>query len=125
MPAPLASEARERDQAGTHAPRHMLSRGSGRDYARRRKETRAGDCTGSVALTVSTHLALDAHNCWVQEMVRAFHFGWYDRFVTKRLPLLKGEITVPDGAGLGLRLQPDVAKRPGASVRRTTAMDLQ
>ena len=60
----------------------------------------------------------------VQEMVHAFYFGWYDRFVTKLPPLLKGEITIPDGAGLGLQLQPDVAKRPGASVRRTTAMDL-
>ena len=64
-----------------------------------------------VALTVSTHLALNARNCWVQEMVRAFYFGWYDRFVTKLPPLLKGEVTIPDGPGLGLQLQPDVAKR--------------
>ncbi len=77
-----------------------------------------------VALTVSTHLALNARNCWVQEMVRAFYFGWYDRFVTKLPPLLKGEVTIPDGPGLGLQLQPDVAKRPGVSLRRTTAMDL-
>jgi hypothetical protein len=56
---------------------------------------------GEVALMVSTHLALNTRNCWVQEMVRAFYFGWYDRFV-----------------------QSDVATRPGASLRRTTAMDL-
>jgi galactonate dehydratase len=73
------------------------------------------DCTGLVALTVSTHLALNARNCWVQEMVRAFYFGWYDRFVTKLPPLMKGEVTIPDGPGLGLQLQPDVAKRPGAA----------
>ena len=59
-----------------------------------------------VALTVSTHLALNARNCWVQEMVRAFYFGWYDRFVTKLPPLLKGEITIPDGPGLGLHYSP-------------------
>lgn len=92
--------------------------------AGRERPSRTGDCTGPVALTVSTHLALNARNCWVQEMVRAFYFGWYDRFVTKLPPLLKGEVTIPDGPGLGLQLQPDVAKRPGASLRRTTAMDL-
>ena len=82
------------------------------------------DCTGPVALAVSTHLALNTRNCWVQEMVRAFYFGWYHRFVTKLPPVVKGEITVPAGPGLGLSLQPDVAKRPGASLRRTTAQDL-
>jgi L-alanine-DL-glutamate epimerase-like enolase superfamily enzyme len=30
------------------------------------------DCTGPVGLTVATHLALHARNCWVQEIVRAF-----------------------------------------------------
>jgi L-alanine-DL-glutamate epimerase-like enolase superfamily enzyme len=82
------------------------------------------DCTGPVALTVSTHLALNTRNCWVQEMVRAFYFGWYHRFVTNLPPVVKGEITVPAGPGLGLALQPDVAKRPGVSLRRTTAQDL-
>ena len=69
-------------------------------------------------------LALNARNCWVQQMVRAVYFGWYDGFVTKLPLLLEGDVTIPDGAGLGLQLQPDVATRPGASVRRTTAEDL-
>jgi L-alanine-DL-glutamate epimerase-like enolase superfamily enzyme len=82
------------------------------------------DCTGPVVLAVSTHMALNARNCWVQEMVRAFYYGWYHRFVTELPPVSKGEITVPRGPGLGLALQLDVLKRPGVSVKRTTANDL-
>jgi L-alanine-DL-glutamate epimerase-like enolase superfamily enzyme len=82
------------------------------------------DCTGPVVLAVSTHLALNARNCWVQEMVRAFYYGWYHRFVTGLPPVSKGEITIPQGPGLGLSLQPDVKLRAGISVRRTTAADI-
>jgi L-alanine-DL-glutamate epimerase-like enolase superfamily enzyme len=82
------------------------------------------DCTGPVALTVSTHLALNTRNCWVQEIVRAFYFGWYHRFVTALPPIVKGEITVPDGPGLGIALQPDIVRRKDARVRRTTDKDV-
>jgi galactonate dehydratase len=82
------------------------------------------DCTGPVALTVSTHLALHARNCWVQEMVRAFYYGWYGRYLTELPPISKGTITVPPGPGLGTRLQPDVVTRAGVTVKRTTAKDL-
>lgn len=82
------------------------------------------DCTGPVVLAASTHMALHARNCWVQEVVRAFYYGWYHRFVTELPPIVKGEITVPRGPGLGLALQPDLPKRAGVSVRRTTAQDL-
>jgi L-alanine-DL-glutamate epimerase-like enolase superfamily enzyme len=82
------------------------------------------DCTGPVALAVSTHLALHARNCWVQEMVRAFYYGWYHRFVTVLPPVAKGRITVPAGPGLGLALQPGIGQRPDAAVRRTTPSDL-
>ena len=82
------------------------------------------DCTGPVVLTASTHLALNARNCWVQEIVRAFYYGWYGRFVTELPPIVKGQITVPQGAGLGTALQPDVVSRADVTVRRTTAADL-
>lgn len=82
------------------------------------------DCTGPVVLTASTHLALNARNCWVQEMVRAFYYGWYDRFVTELPPVTKGQITVPPGPGLGTALQPDVTGRADVTVRRTTAADV-
>lgn len=82
------------------------------------------DCTGPVALLISTHLALNVRNCWVQEMVRAFYYGWYHRYVTELPPIIKGMITVPKGAGLGTRLQPDVLQRKDVTVKRTTAKDL-
>ncbi len=82
------------------------------------------DCTGPVALTASTHLALNARNCWVQEIVRAFYYGWYGDFVTNLPPIVKGRITVPDGAGLGLALNPDVKGRDDVQIRRTTAADV-
>jgi L-alanine-DL-glutamate epimerase-like enolase superfamily enzyme len=82
------------------------------------------DCTGPVALTVSTHLALNTRNCWVQEMVRAFYYGWYHRFVTELPPITKGMITVPKGAGLGTKLDPGVLKRDDATVRRTSVKDV-
>lgn len=82
------------------------------------------DCTGPVVLTVSTHLALHTRNCWVQEIVRAFYYGWYHRFVTELPPIVKGEITVPPGPGVGTALQPDVVKRKDVHVRRSTAADI-
>jgi L-alanine-DL-glutamate epimerase-like enolase superfamily enzyme len=77
------------------------------------------DCTGPVALTVSTHLALHTRNCWVQEIVRAFYYGWYHRFVTELPPIERGTITVPRRPGIGTALQPDVLRRPNVTVRRS------
>jgi galactonate dehydratase len=82
------------------------------------------DCTGPVVLTASTHLALHTRNCWIQEVVRAFYYGWYHRFVTALAPIIRGEITVPPGPGLGTALNPHVLKQEHVSVRRTTAADL-
>ncbi len=47
-----------------------------------------------------------------------------DRFVTELPPIANGTITVPNGAGLGTRLDPKVVERGDATVRRTTAKDL-
>jgi galactonate dehydratase len=82
------------------------------------------DCTGPVVLAASTHLALHTRNCFIQEMVRAFYYGWYHRMVTQLPPVTKGSITVPAGPGLGLDLAPDLLTRPGTHVRRSTAADV-
>ena len=79
----------------------------------------AHDCTGPVALTASVHLALAAPNVFIQEIVRAFYFGWYGELVTALPPLEDGHIRAPEGAGLGTKLNPGVAKRPDATVRRS------
>jgi len=77
------------------------------------------DCTGPVALAASVHAALAIPNSFIQEIVRAFYFGWYGDLVTQLPPLKNGYIQAPPGPGLGLSLQPDVKTRPGARVRRS------
>jgi galactonate dehydratase len=84
----------------------------------------AHDCTGPVALTAATHLALHAPNVFIQEFVRAFYYGWYGDLVTNLPPLESGYIAAPEGAGLGLQLNQDVLRRSDARVRRTTSRDL-
>ena len=84
----------------------------------------AHDCTGPVALAASTHLALHAPNVFVQEIVRAFYFGWYQELVTKLPPIDNGFISVPEGPGLGLNLKPEVFKRKDVSIRRTGIKDI-
>ena len=79
----------------------------------------AHDCTGPVALTASVHLALAAPNVSIQEIVRAFYYGWYSDLVTALPPLEDGQIRAPEGPGLGTRLNPDVVKRPDARLRRS------
>jgi len=75
------------------------------------------DCTGPVLLTASMHMALNARNCNIQEMVRAFYFGWYQELVTELPPLDKGRMTTAPGPGLGIELLPDLAKRKDARTR--------
>ena len=77
------------------------------------------DCTGPVVLCASIHLALHAPNTLVQEVVRAYLSGWYRDIVTVVPPLKSGHITVPEGAGLGLRLLPDFKTRADVLVQRS------
>ncbi|HEY6571617.1 MAG TPA: mandelate racemase/muconate lactonizing enzyme family protein [Candidatus Limnocylindrales bacterium] len=79
------------------------------------------DCTGPVGLTAATHLALASPNATVQEFVRAFYHGWYADLVTALPPIVDGCIEPPPGAGLGIALQPDLATRPGVSMRTSRA----
>ncbi|NKB53364.1 MAG: mandelate racemase/muconate lactonizing enzyme family protein [Rhizobiaceae bacterium] len=79
----------------------------------------AHDCTGPVALTASTHLALHAPNMFIQEVVRAFYYGWYGELVTQLPPIEDGFIKAPTGPGLGIALNPDITKRKDARTRRS------
>jgi len=77
------------------------------------------DCTGPVALAASTHMAMHAPNTFIQEMVRAFYYDWYQDLVTVLPPVENGHIRAPEGPGLGLALNPDIYKRPGVRVRKS------
>lgn len=82
------------------------------------------DCSGPVVLTVSTHLALHTQNCFVQEMVRAFYYGWYGDVVDGLPTLQDGHLSVSDAPGNGVELRPDVLERADCRRRVTTAADI-
>lgn len=82
------------------------------------------DCSGPVVLAASTHLALHTKNCFVQEMVRAFYYGWYDEMVTGLPKLDNGQLSVSDAAGIGVALRPEVFSRVDCRRRSTTQADL-
>lgn len=75
------------------------------------------DCTGPVVLTVGTHLGVAFPNIELQEMVRAFYYGWYREMVTVLPKYENGFITPPTTPGLGTQLQPGLTQRPDALVR--------
>jgi L-alanine-DL-glutamate epimerase-like enolase superfamily enzyme len=56
-------------------------------------------------------------NIELQEMVRAFYYGWYAEMVTT-LPTLKdGYLIAPEGPGLGTALRAEVRDRKDAMIR--------
>ena len=77
------------------------------------------DCSGPGVLAASTHLAMNVRNCFIQEMVRAFYFGWYRELVTDLPTVEHGMIRPPAGPGLGLKLLPEVLRRKDCHVRRS------
>jgi len=79
----------------------------------------AHDCNGPVVLTASVHFCQATTNAYVQEIVRAFYYGWYAEIVNKLPPIENGEITSPEGHGLGLELLHDFKKREGTISRKS------
>jgi galactonate dehydratase len=74
------------------------------------------DCTGPHALYAGLHVAINAPNGLYQESVRAYLRTFYADLVTDLPEVVDGHILAPTGPGLGTRLQPDIASRPGATV---------
>ncbi len=77
------------------------------------------DCSGPVTLAASTHLALSLRNVKEQEIARGFYYAWYQDFVDHLPPISNGMITVPEGPGLGMDLQPGLVDRADAIHRVT------
>ncbi len=79
------------------------------------------DCSGPVTLAASTHLALAVPNVREQEIARGMYYGWYAELVDRPPPVKNGTISVPPGPGLGVDLQPGLAKRKDAASRVSRA----
>jgi L-alanine-DL-glutamate epimerase-like enolase superfamily enzyme len=75
------------------------------------------DCTGPVVLTVGTHLGVAFPTIELQEMVRAYYYGWYQDVVTVLPKYENGFITPPGTPGIGTELHPDLKKRSDVTIR--------
>ena len=75
------------------------------------------DCTGPVCLAASLQLCAHATNAKVMEVVRGFVDGWYHDVVDHPPEVVDGQATIPDRAGLGLSLLPEIRRRDDATVR--------
>ena len=73
-----------------------------------------------MVLAASTHLSLNAPNALIQESVRAYLRTWYGDLVSTLPPVANGHITVPEGPGLGLELNPDLDRVRTVTRRRST-----
>lgn len=79
------------------------------------------DCTGPIVFAASCALSATLPNVSYQEAVRAYFTGWYTEVVDTLPQIENGSVTPLPGAGLGLRLKPEVFERPDATVRVTRA----
>lgn len=77
------------------------------------------DCVGPVTITANVHLGVNAPNALIQEIVRASYSSWYPELLTELPRVERGYIYPLHGPGLGTRLQPGIATRKDATVRRT------
>jgi len=78
------------------------------------------DCNGPVVWVASIHFMAHIPNALVMEVVRAYYSTWYKDILTE-LPLVRdGYIHPLTGPGLGTKLLPDLAKRPGVSIKRSS-----
>lgn len=76
------------------------------------------DCTGPVGLAVGTHLAACADSAFLQEIVRAYYYGWYSD-VVEGLPVLRdGWLTPSPTPGHGVTLADGLLARADCHVRR-------
>jgi L-alanine-DL-glutamate epimerase-like enolase superfamily enzyme len=77
------------------------------------------DHSGPVNLYASAHVLLNVPNAYIMETTRVFHDGYYADLV-EGVPIIRqGYVYPPEGAGLGIRLRPEVMKRSDAIVHRS------
>ena len=77
------------------------------------------DCTGPIVYAASCALSATLPNAMYQEMVRAYASGWYTEIVDNIPQVVDGAVCPLGGAGLGLKLKPEVLQRPDAIIRTT------
>ena len=82
------------------------------------------DHSGPVNLWASAHVLLTIPNAYLMETTRVFYESYYDELVEGEPILADGQMHLPRGAGLGIRLRPEVLSREGTTVRRSDETDV-
>ena len=75
------------------------------------------DCTGPVNLSVGVHLCVSLENALIQEVVRAYYYGWYAEVADRLPPLVEGVISPLEEPGHGVELRREFLEAPGTRVR--------
>ncbi len=75
------------------------------------------NCGGPVLHAASTHLAANLTNLYILETVRRHYLEDYEGLVTHIPRPVQGCLALPPGPGLGVDLAPDLAGRPGITVK--------
>lgn len=77
------------------------------------------DCSGPVNLAIGVHLSLHAENGFIQEIVRAHYYGWYQE-VASGLPILEaGRLSAEPRPGHGVDLRSEFMGREDTIVETT------
>jgi len=79
------------------------------------------DCNGPVVWVASIQFMAHIPNALIMEVVRAYYSTWYKDILTELPAVRDGYVYPLSGPGLGTRLLPDLASRPGVTVRRSAA----
>lgn len=74
------------------------------------------DCTGPVNLSVGVHLCVSLENALIQEIVRAYYYGWYAEVADDLPPLEEGRISPLERPGHGIELRREFLEREGTRV---------
>ena len=72
------------------------------------------DCTGPLTLLAGVHVGIARANVAWQETLRSHVRSRYPQFVSNLPEIVAGRIQAPKGPGLGVELNPDLFKNPGA-----------
>ena len=71
------------------------------------------DCTGPVNLSVGVHLCVSLENALIQEVVRAYYYGWYADVALELPPLADGAISPLEEPGHGVELRREFLEAAG------------
>jgi L-alanine-DL-glutamate epimerase-like enolase superfamily enzyme len=75
------------------------------------------DCTGPLTLIAGLHVNAAVPGCCFQETVRAHVRSFYDQLIEPNVRIQDGYALLPEGPGLGVRLNPELFERGGAGYR--------